>query len=169
MATSLPSSDSKPWHRQFWPWFLMALPASVVVAGLTTLYIANIHSDDLVADEYYKDGLAINLQLEKQSRANDLGLTAQFQFSRQEGVGRVRVTVNGLSDVKLLNLALSHPLEADKDFAVQLKEIEPGVYTAVLQHPIAARWHWILESIGSKPWRLNGSVRSGDIHNEPAD
>jgi len=165
----IPTSDTKPWYRQFWPWFLIALPASVVVAGFTTLYIANIHSDDLVADEYYKDGLAINLELEKQSRADELGLAAQFQFSTQGGVGRVRVAVNGLSGVKLLNLALSHPLEADKDFAVQLKEVKPGVYTAVLQHSIAARWHWTLESIGSKPWRLNGSVYSSDIHNESAD
>ncbi len=26
-----------PWYKQFWPWFLIALPASVVVASLITV------------------------------------------------------------------------------------------------------------------------------------
>ena len=29
-----------PWYRQFWPWFLFGLPGIVVVAGLTTWWIA---------------------------------------------------------------------------------------------------------------------------------
>ena len=33
--------DTTPWYRQFWPWFLIVLPGSVVVAALTTVYIAN--------------------------------------------------------------------------------------------------------------------------------
>jgi len=169
MAASLPTHDTKPWYKQFWPWFLIALPGSVVIAGLSTLYIANIHSDDLVADDYYKDGLAINRQLEKQQRAEAIGLTAKLYFSQKNGVGLVEVTVIGLSGVEPLNLALSHPLEADKDFSVQLRAAEPGVYSAALMRPVAARWHWTLESIGSTAWRLNGSVRSSDIHDEPDD
>ena len=70
-----------PWYRQFWPWFLILLPASVVVAGLTTLYIANRHADDLVVDDYYKDGLAINRQLEKKQRAADRALRRNSRFT----------------------------------------------------------------------------------------
>jgi hypothetical protein len=33
-------TDTKPWFKQFWPWFLMALPASVVVASMVTIVIA---------------------------------------------------------------------------------------------------------------------------------
>ncbi|MDX2349593.1 MAG: FixH family protein, partial [Porticoccus sp.] len=44
--------DTKPWYRQFWPWFLMALPGSVVIAGLTTVYIAFNGADTLVNDNY---------------------------------------------------------------------------------------------------------------------
>ena len=65
MTNHLPREDTEPWYRQFWPWFIIMLPASVVVAGLSTWYIAHRHADDLVVDEYYKSGLAINRQLEK--------------------------------------------------------------------------------------------------------
>ena len=54
MTRRIPDSDSKPWYRHFWPWFLMALPAAVVVAGLSTAYIAHEHADDLVVDEYWR-------------------------------------------------------------------------------------------------------------------
>ena len=81
MSNPVPGTDTKPWYKHFWPWFLMALPAAVVVAGLSTAYIANRHADDLVVDDYYKDGLAINVQLAKKQRAAELGLSARLHFS----------------------------------------------------------------------------------------
>ena len=76
MSKAIPGGDTLPWYRQFWPWFLILLPASVVVAAISTVVIANRHADDLVVDDYYKDGLAINRQLEKIERAKGLGITA---------------------------------------------------------------------------------------------
>ncbi len=81
MTRLLPGGDTQPWYRQFWPWFLIALPASVVVAALSTAYIANRDADDLVVQDYYKDGLAINRQLEKEERATQLGISATLRFS----------------------------------------------------------------------------------------
>ena len=40
--------DTLPWYKQFWPWFIIALPASAVVAGLYTLWIAMQTGDSLV-------------------------------------------------------------------------------------------------------------------------
>ena len=61
-----------PWYREPWPWLLMAGPALVVVAGLTTAWIAVTHEDGLVADDYYKRGLAINQELRRDSAAVSL-------------------------------------------------------------------------------------------------
>ena len=36
-----------PWYRQFWPWFVIALPASAVIAGLTTVWIAVTHQQEI--------------------------------------------------------------------------------------------------------------------------
>lgn len=32
--------NSTPWYKQFWPWFLIALPGSVVIASFITIGIA---------------------------------------------------------------------------------------------------------------------------------
>jgi hypothetical protein len=168
MAAKLPTYDNKPWYRQFWPWFLMALPGSVVIAGFTTLYIANIHSDDLVADDYYKNGLAINRVLEKNAQAQALGIEAELHFFTVAKTWNVEVQITGIEAGSELNLSLSHPLEADQDFDVQLIQSEADVYTASLPAPVAAHWHWIIESSGSAPWRLDGSTVKSDFGNEPS-
>jgi hypothetical protein len=36
------------WYRQFWPWFLIALPLAAVVGGLLTIFIAAKNPDLLI-------------------------------------------------------------------------------------------------------------------------
>ena len=156
--------DLLPWYRQFWPWFLILLPASVVVAGLVTLYIAIDGADDLVSDEYYKNGLAINRQLEKKNRAEALGISATLEFSQHS----VAVTVAGDVPAEKLNLILSHPLEADQDLTVELQRLEPGFYGGSMNEAIFSRWHWSLESLETPVWRLDGTVILADQVNVDA-
>jgi hypothetical protein len=159
MSNNLPGGDTQPWYRQFWLWFLITLPACVVVAAFYTLYIANRHADDLVVDEYYKDGLAINRQLEKLQLAQDMGITASLRF---EGASVIVETSGPVGDSGL-SLFLSHPLEADRDFRVELTAIAPGFFTARLQDDIEPRWHWRLEAQAPPAWRLDGVVKRRDF------
>ncbi len=50
-ADKLQQDASLPWYRQFWPWFLIALPASAVIASLYTLYLAVTHPDPVIIDQ----------------------------------------------------------------------------------------------------------------------
>jgi len=45
------SDEFLPWYKQFWPWFIIALPASVVVASFFTLWLAISNPDHLVVDD----------------------------------------------------------------------------------------------------------------------
>jgi hypothetical protein len=48
-------TQEPPWYRQFWPWFIIALPASAVIASLITLYLAVSRPDYVVIeDEEYR-------------------------------------------------------------------------------------------------------------------
>ncbi|MEP5568344.1 MAG: FixH family protein [Halioglobus sp.] len=159
MNKHLPREDSEPWYRQFWPWFLILLPASVVVAGISTVIIANWGADDLVVDEYYKDGLAINRKLEKKEQATALGISADIRVS---GTDIVVLTSGDIEAAQLL-LQLSHPLESDRDFNVILIQSTPGEYRGRLASEIAPRWHWALIFEGDPAWRLDGSVTLADF------
>ena len=42
---------NQPWYRQFWPWFIIALPASAVIASFFTLWLAISNPDQLVVSD----------------------------------------------------------------------------------------------------------------------
>lgn len=153
--------DHTPWYLQFWPWFLIALPASVVIAAFATLYIANRHADDLVVDEYYKDGLAINRQLERKQRAEQQGISATVYIDGGSAV----VTITGAVEASSLDLRFSHPLEADRDFSTSVENFGSGIYRGNLSTPVAPRWHWVLEGGGKDGWRLDGTLATADLRN----
>ena len=58
----------------------MSGPAAVIVAGAATMWIAFHSTDGLVADDYYKQGLAINKRLAKEDEAQRLGISASVRF-----------------------------------------------------------------------------------------
>ena len=153
--------DEEPWYRQFWPWFLIALPGSVVIAGLTTLYIANRYSDDLVVDEYYKDGLAINRELEKQAAADALGLSAALLIFERRVQLRLENDDPDAPQYRV-ELRFSHPLEADRDFGLTLDRSAPGLFVGELPAPVAENWHWTVLA-GDGSWRVDGSLGTEDF------
>lgn len=149
-----------PWYRQFWPWFLIALPASVVVASFNFMYIAFHHADDLVVDDYYKEGLAINRQLAGKQYAEALSLHASLSLGERQ----VTVHLPGEELGDSLQLLLSHPLEADRDLHLVVQQVAPGVYLAPLPHPVQPRWHWRLSGeLEGQLWRLDGTIGAEDI------
>lgn len=147
------STDLRPWYRQFWPWFLILLPASAVVAGIATVVVANLHADDLVVDDYYKEGLAINRELKRQSAAADLGITAVLQSEGR----RIEARLDGGLQLPQIRLRLSHPLEASQDIHVPLQRQAAGVYSAQLPETLKGQWHWTLDAGTGSAWRIDGA------------
>jgi hypothetical protein len=127
-----------PWYRQFWPWFLIALPASVVVAGFFTLYLAIKYSDDLVSDNYYRDGLAINLQLNQDIHATELALAARLDFNSASDDAIDVLALELKSELKMfvmpaaLKLYLLHPTDASADLVITLMAAGNGRYRGQL-------------------------------------
>jgi hypothetical protein len=145
-----------PWYRHFWPWFLFGLPGLVVIAGLSTWWIAVRHADHLVDDDYYKQGLAINRQIGRQQLARELGLKAELSFERD----LVRASLSGKASPAALLLTLSHNMDANQDLSLQLAQVQPGLYQAPLPHTLQHSWHYRLEPLGTpaQQWRLDGEV-----------
>lgn len=149
-----------PWYREPWPWLLMAGPAIVVVAGFITLALAIRSSDGLVADDYYKEGKAINKTISRDLRAQEMGYTARLAPAAD---GRVQVLFAGTSPTaSQLTLTLHHPTRSGGDHVMQLVRTEPGRYAGSLPDFAASRWGMTLEDDG-KAWRLTGSWNPGAV------
>jgi hypothetical protein len=119
------------------------------VAGLVTAWIAFHGADGLVADDYYKQGLAINKTIGRSDAAERLGVQAELRFAD----GRVRVALGSSAVRGALALRLVHPTRAGMDQSVNLAAVEPGVYEGRLRPLQPGRWHVVLEE---RDWRLAG-------------
>lgn len=148
----------EPWYRQFWPWFLIAFPATAVIAGIITIVIAVKTEDGLVEDDYYKAGLAINRTLERTQIASRLALAADASWDKL--THSLTLELKGKLDTlpDRLDMTLLHPTRAHLDNKIQLY-IVPGQsrYTGRLELINSGSWHVILEP-GDKNWRLTGRV-----------
>ena len=149
--------DVIPWYRQFWPWFLMALPASAVVAGLATVFIAVINKDNLVVDDYYKQGLAINQSLEQQQAAKALNLTAKATMDPASDKLTLVLSASTPIDEPVLKLTLVHATLAKLDQVVIVKREAANTYAATVKNFKTGKWHLILAPV-DKHWQIKATV-----------
>jgi hypothetical protein len=138
----------KPWYRERWPWLLMAGPVAVLVAGAVTTWIAFGSADGLVADDYYKQGLAINRRLARDEAAQRLGISGEVRLDR----GRLTVTLRGAAPEALF-VHLAHATRAGHDMRLRLTPNASGVYEADLPPLPAGRWRIAIEDPRGA-WRL---------------
>jgi hypothetical protein len=138
---------SKPWYREGWPWLLMAGPASVLVAGAVTIWIAIASADGLVAEDYYKQGLAINRVLAREETARRLGLTARVDLSSS-----IVVELQGAKPEALF-VHLVHATRAGYDVRLRLAPTPTGAYAAELPPMPPGRWRIAIEDPRGT-WRI---------------
>jgi uncharacterized protein len=159
MMNAAPFVAPNPWYRQPWPWLLMAGPAIVVVAGFVTLGLAIQSADGLVADDYYKQGKAINMTLTRDARAQALGYRARLDLTAD---GRLALSfVAAAPAMNTLRLLLHHPTRAGFDREILLARTADGSYTAAMPRIDVSRWHMTLED-DSRTWRLTGDAAAGE-------
>jgi hypothetical protein len=148
-------NPTPPWYRQAWPWFIMALPATAVIAGVITLWLAIKSNDGLVVDDYYKQGLAISQTMERSERAFKLGLEASVRISSDS----VIVHMDALDHAALparLRVRIAHPTRAGHD-QILLLTGSNGSYQAGLAPLATGRWDIQIED-EPQTWRLNGAA-----------
>jgi len=157
--------STTPWYRQFWPWFIIALPGMSVVMGLSMLYIAIYNADTLVKDNYYKHGLAINEQLDQDRLAAELGLSAKVTIDGLSGEVIVELYGSAIA-YENLQLLLIHPVDESRDMEVSLSLVDEGRYRADLSTKPENRYYLRLQPADSATgksaeipsWRLNGEL-----------
>ncbi|MDN7135142.1 FixH family protein [Pseudidiomarina terrestris] len=148
----------KPWYKQVWPWVLMSIPFSVVIAMAITLTVASRYDNPMVIDDYYKQGRGINTQVGKVQEAQARGIT--FSFSH-EGTNLVLSYASGQPDeLTALRINFYHTTLADKDFSLRLTADAEGRFRGQLPADVATeRGKWtVTVTPFDGSWRLSQQV-----------
>jgi hypothetical protein len=130
----------------------MSGPAIVVVAGIATAIIAFSGADGLVADDYYKQGLAINRDIARDEAAQALGIAGDLRLLP----GRARAGLRAKAALPdRVTLRLVHPARASEDRVVYLARTADGLWEAPLPGLPAGRWRAIVETA---QWRVAAQI-----------
>ncbi len=118
--------DTQPWYRQFWPWFIIALLASSVIAGLTTVWISLQTTDSLVVKSGDDIQVVAERRITAERLATELGLAALVEINSQTGTVSVAMRSGTLDPVPAtLELEAAHPAFADRDLSITLHKALP--------------------------------------------
>jgi hypothetical protein len=131
----------------------MSGPFAAVAAGAVTTALAVTSFDGLVADDYYKQGLAINRVIARESNARQMGVTASLSFDPTRT--RVRVMLGEGARPASLRLTLVHRTLPAEDQSLALAEVAPGLYEGAMHAPPRGALHARLEDDAGR-WRLAG-------------
>lgn len=130
------SSDTQaaePWHQQFWPWFLIILPGTVVICCIGLVILAFIKADQLIDENYYNNGLAINAVKHDIDAAKRLGINIDISLEKTKTLWKFTADyhANDMSNKpQFLLLSLEHPLEQSLDQILLLRLDEKQQYSA---------------------------------------
>jgi hypothetical protein len=154
--SALGTAQSAAWYRHPWPWFLMIGPAIAVAAGCATLWLALRSDDGLVADDYYRRGLAVNHTLDRAARSAALGLSAEVTVDAD---GDCMVALHARDALPAaVRLRLIHPTRAGHDRSVQLIVGSDRRYHGRVPGFSPGRW---LVSVEGDDWRLGPVEATG--------
>jgi hypothetical protein len=137
--STLTDSDVEPWYKQGWPWLLIALPASAVLGGIITIIIAVQSPNALVVDDYYKQGLAINQQKQRQANAERMRLQGLLRHAD----GQLRLSLSSAEPLtqNTLTLQIIHSTRSELDRTLTLQRNAEGVYIAESPQLIPGAWY----------------------------
>ncbi len=147
--------NKKPWYREPFVWLVILFPASAVIGGMITISLAINSDDGLVVDDYYKQGLEINLVLKRDKAAIKHGLQANLNF--ENNFIQVRLNKNVDYDLpKQIDLRFSHHTRPGFDKELILDKVADNIYQSKAPELILGKWSI---QISADDWRLLKSIQ----------
>lgn len=152
-------NENTPWFKQFWPWFILSPLLIVICAGFWMLYIAIVTNDGVIVDNFYKDGLGIEVRTEQDSLARELGLKADLKWAGDD----LSLTLSGVITgyPNQLSLLIVFPTKSSRDINVLLDHQGAGLYRGTVTEEASGNRQLQVEPIteaGAPTWRLHAQA-----------
>ena len=151
---------TKPWYQHSMVWLVIGLPMLSVVVGIGFLITAVSGSDDVVMDNYYKEGKMINQSFDEDEQARLQGVQAKVSFAS----GKMRMELMGVKQ-PFVRFWLFHSTEADFDLSGALAKVaensDAGVYEYQFTSAPQGQWYFEIkgdDGLDKNVWRLRSRV-----------
>ncbi len=126
------NASTEIWYKEAWVWFVIAGPSLVVIACLWTAYLAIHGADQVVAKDYYRQGLMINTDLQRDARAQQMQLKGALHWNLDSSKISLQLSANArLPQQVRLSLAGSGADSGGVEELVRrlvLQQGSPGIY-----------------------------------------
>jgi len=146
-------NNNKSWFKQFWPWFLIGLPMVAVVGSISLVFTAIDHQPDMVVDDYYSKGKAINNDFALINRAKELDIHAAVQQTESA----LLVRLEGVKSNASISFSLYHSTLASRDIVTMLTADAKGEYRFESEQDLSGKWTLRIEPF-DKAWRLQKTI-----------
>ncbi|MGO2076668.1 MAG: FixH family protein [Pseudoalteromonas sp.] len=144
-----------PWYKNFWPWFLIFFPLAAII-GCVSLFITAIgNGPDMVVDDYYKKGKAINLELTKFDKAKALYLHGDLTVSTDKV--SFKFIKGDTSNIHSLKLSFYHRTIQAYDFDTHLTPNAKGEFTAIIE-PFTDGAYTVFIEPTDASWKLKENI-----------
>ncbi|WP_022940495.1 FixH family protein [Psychromonas hadalis] len=147
------TDNKKSWFKQFWPWFLIALPMVAVVGSINLFITAVDNKPDMVVDDYYAKGKAINNDFALLKEAKKQNISASITQHNKE----LLIDLQGVADKSSISFSLYHATLAKRDITQMLTADASGRYHFESDQDLTGKWKLRIEPF-DKSWRLQKTV-----------
>lgn len=142
----------KSWYQEPFVWLIILFPSLAIIGGMITIYIATTNRDNLVEEDYYQRGLAINQVLQQDKAATLHMLQATLHFLPEQQV--LNVYLKAQANYHLpdhISVSFSHSVHQELDQTITLERIADDAYQGNLSNLINGLWYI---QVSADDWRL---------------
>lgn len=153
------NTATRPWYRYPFVWMILVIPFSAVVMGVVMIWLAISTDDGLVADDYYKQGMAINRDLHRDAMALEKGISATLEMDNSERWVKLGLNKGALENYpETLQLKLQYATQDDEDVQLTLNHGQGDQYIGIIKKPLT-EGKWYL-GLNQAEWRLSGHMNA---------
>ena len=153
-------TDSTPWYKQFWPWFILAILGWGVVSATTTLVVAVRNPPQMMTGDYAKLGKALVDTHVRADRAEALGLGGRLALTGGElALDLEAADAAALGDTVML--LAQHPTDASRDRQLVLARQTDGRYVGRVE-TLPPRGRMIVSDLEQSWWISSSYALDGD-------
>ncbi|MFY0700094.1 MAG: FixH family protein [Bermanella sp.] len=149
------TESNRPWYKEPYVWMLIGFPLTSIIVGLSLLTISILNKDTLVRDNYYKDGLAYNQELEWDKKAKSLDIRVDIQVNDNQLI--LNLLNSRQNTPSTLKVTLGHPTIPEKDRQSHLQLTKDKRFIGFIEPTENGRYYLLVESVEQK-WRIRQDI-----------